>query len=138
MSKMNEIKQILTDHEDLRRYLFIRGFLITNAEDIPTEEYPMYGAWKKTELGDGYALYAHPLTTTAEESIWLAPRRDGNGVYAALFNLSDEERQITLPAEYLDKPWTAGTELWTKQPVNVDGGLSADLAPHDAAVYLLR
>lgn len=65
MSKMNEIKQILKDHEDLRRYLFIRGFLITNAEDIPTEEYPMYGAWKKTELGDGYALYAHPLTTTA-------------------------------------------------------------------------
>lgn len=80
----------------------------------------------------------HPLTTTAEESIWLAPRQDGNGVYAALFNLSDEERQITLPAEQLDKPCTAGTELWTKQPVILNGDLSATLAPHDAAVYLLR
>jgi len=80
----------------------------------------------------------HPLTTTEEESIWVAPRQDGNGLYVALFNLSDEEKNVTLPAEWLDKAYASGTELWTKQPVDAADGLRAKLAPHDAAVYLIR
>jgi len=80
----------------------------------------------------------HPLTTTENESVWIAPRQDGNGVYVALFNLSDVERTVTLPAEKLDRAYTAGTELWTKQPVDAVNGLSAALEPHDATVYLLR
>jgi len=80
----------------------------------------------------------HPLSTTETESIWVAPRQDGKGLYAALFNLSDEERTIALPAHWLDKAYTAGTELWTKQPADAADGLSATLAPHDTAVYLIR
>ena len=80
----------------------------------------------------------HPLTTTQEESIWVAPRQDGNGLYVALFNLSDEERTIAMPAEWMDRAYASGTELWTKQPVDAADGLRAKLAPHDAAVYLIR
>ena len=80
----------------------------------------------------------HPLATTQEESIWVAPRQDGSGLYAALFNLSDEERTVALPAAWLDRPFAAAQELWTKQPADPSNGLSATLAPHDAAVYLLR
>ena len=81
---------------------------------------------------------AHPLTTTEEESVWFAPRQDGSGAYAALFNLSDEEREAALPAEWPDKAYAEATELWTKQRVRLENGLSVRLAPHDAAVFLLK
>ena len=80
----------------------------------------------------------HPLRITGEESVWLAPRKDGNGVYAALFNLSDEERTVALPAEALENAFGFCTELWTKQNADASHGLCAKLAPHDAAVYWLR
>ncbi len=80
----------------------------------------------------------HPLTTTQEESVWVAPRQDGKGVYVALFNLSEEERTVPLPAGWLDKACASAVELWTKQPADISNGLSATLAPHDAAVYLLQ
>lgn len=78
---------------------------------------------------------AHPLTTTAEESVWLAPRRDGQGVYVALFNLSDEPRQVTAPADAVEQPMAGAVELWTNKPTST---LSAQLPPHDAAVFLVR
>ena len=42
---------------------------------------------------------AHPLYTTEEKAAWVAPRKDGQGVYVALFNLSDEKRTLSLSAE---------------------------------------
>ena len=78
---------------------------------------------------------AHPLTTTDEESVWVAPRKDGQGVYVALFNLSDETRRVAVPAEAVELPAAEAVELWTKQPAQT---LSAELPPHDAAVFLVR
>ena len=79
---------------------------------------------------------AHPLYTTEEKAAWVAPRKDGQGVYVALFNLSDEKRVLSLSAEeagltgiaYARELWTDGTALEIK----------AELAPHDAAVWLVR
>ncbi len=80
----------------------------------------------------------HPLTTTAEESVWVAPRQDGQGLYVALFNLSDEEREVSVSATELgEKPLTA-RELWTGEDVSPVNGLCATLHPHDAAVYFVR
>ncbi len=76
----------------------------------------------------------HPLTTTDTESVWLAPRQDGKGVYVALFNLSDEERTVSVPEGALEIQAASITELWTKQSVKT---LSAKLPAHDAAVYLV-
>ena len=79
----------------------------------------------------------HPLTTTEEESVWLAPRQDGTGVYCALFNLSDEERTVRLSPEQLDRSAAHARELWTGREEDPAQGIAATLPAHDAAVYLL-
>ena len=79
----------------------------------------------------------HPLWTTEEESVWVAPRRDGQGVYVALFNLSDEERTVSVAYTQYEGG-SAATELWSKASACAKEGLSATLPPHDAVVYLVK
>ncbi len=76
---------------------------------------------------------AHPLRTTQEEAVWLAPRKRGDGAYAAVFNLSDRKRRVTVPAPEIS--FSSAEELWTGRAART---LSAVLPPHDAAVWLLR
>lgn len=73
---------------------------------------------------------AHPLRTTDTESFWIAPRKDGKGVYAAAFNLSDRKQKLTLPP--MECEWARATELWTGKQVRT---LSALLPAHDAAAW---
>ena len=79
----------------------------------------------------------HPLWTTEEESVWVAPRKDGQGMYVALFNLSEEELTVSVAATQYEGGETA-TELWSSTPVCAKDGLSIQLAPHDAVVYLVK
>ena len=79
----------------------------------------------------------HPLTTTEEESVWVAPRQDGQGVYVALFNLSDEKRTVSIAATQYEAGSTA-RELWSGSSIDAANGLSAELEPHDAVVYLVK
>jgi len=72
---------------------------------------------------------AHPLTTTDEESVWVAPRQDGKGYYVAAFNLSDESRTVTASPE---APAKGAKELWSGKQTEV---LSAEIPPHDAMVW---
>ena len=78
---------------------------------------------------------AHPLWTTEDESVWIAPRTDGQGGYAALFNLSDAERTVTLPADSMEFPFSQAHELWTGKRLGAGEVIRAVLPPHDAAVY---
>ncbi len=80
----------------------------------------------------------HPLRTLPEESVWIAPRRDGQGVWIALFNLSDRRRTVALSAAEAGLSFFRGTELWTGKSLRKTGTLKAVLPPHDAAVYLLK
>ncbi|MBQ6960450.1 MAG: glycoside hydrolase family 27 protein [Clostridia bacterium] len=79
---------------------------------------------------------AHPVATTEDASLWIAPRKDGNGCYAAAFNLSDETRVLAVPPEALEGVGGKATELWTNQETALP--LSAALSPHDAAVWLVE
>ena len=79
----------------------------------------------------------HPLWTTAEESVWVAPRRDGQGVYVALFNLSAETRTVSVASTQYEGGSTA-TELWNGKSCAATDGLCADLAAHDAVVFLVK
>ena len=79
----------------------------------------------------------HPLTTTEEESVWLAPRQDGKGLYCALFNLSDEARTVRVSPGQLGYPAVCARELWTGREKSAAEGITARLPAHDAAVYLL-
>jgi hypothetical protein len=79
---------------------------------------------------------AHPVLTTEDASVWLAPRKDGKGCYAAAFNLSDEPRTVSVPSEALEGLHGKATELWTGLETALP--LSADLPPHDAAVWRIN
>ena len=79
---------------------------------------------------------AHPLFTRQDAAAWIAPRRDGTGVYAALFNLSDEDRLLTLPLSALGLTARPARELWSDE-VTCGDALTAALAPHDAALWLI-
>ena len=79
----------------------------------------------------------HPLWTTAEESVWVAPRRDGQGVYVALFNLSDEERTVSVASTQYEGGSTA-TELWSRHTMTAADDLHASLDAHDAVVFLVK
>ena len=77
---------------------------------------------------------AHPLRTTDEEAVWIAPRKDGQGMYIAVFNLSDEARRIAVTEEETEIPVSKAVELWT----GTDSlELSAELGPHACAVWLV-
>ena len=81
--------------------------------------------------------WAHPLLTTEEESVWVAPRTAGDGCYVALFNLSDHRRKIVLPESEPEQPIHEIINLWTGKAVPLARGVQATLAPHDAAAFLL-
>ena len=76
---------------------------------------------------------AHPVCASDTACCWIAPRKDGKGCYAAVFNLADEEQTLSFPADALEAGCASATELWSGQPAN--GSLSAVLPPHDAAVW---
>jgi hypothetical protein len=76
---------------------------------------------------------AHSLRTTDEEAVWIAPRKDGCGLYVAVFNLSDTARRITVTAQEIELPIGRAVELWTSVPSE---NLSAYLGPHACAVWL--
>lgn len=78
---------------------------------------------------------AHPVLTAEDEAVWIAPRKDGNGCYAALFNLADEEKTLSVPPQALEAPWTSATELWSGRKTQQTP--TAHLPPHDAAVWLV-
>lgn len=56
-----QIKQILDRQVDLREFLFVRGFLLTDNADIPSDGYPFYNAWKCEHHG-GLFFWTHPKT----------------------------------------------------------------------------
>ena len=76
---------------------------------------------------------AHPLRTTDEEAVWIAPRKDGQGMYIAVFNLSDEVRRIAVTEEETEIPVARAVELWKG---NTYTKLYAELGPHACAVWL--
>lgn len=81
---------------------------------------------------------AHPLWTSDSESVWVAPRKDGQGLYAALFNLSDKARRVRVTSAQLEYTAKSAAELWTGAASRPAKGLNARLAAHDAAVFLLK
>lgn len=55
---VDEMKKELERCEDLREFLYCRGFIITNSkEQYDLDEYPFYANWNVTDLGNGYRAY---------------------------------------------------------------------------------
>ncbi len=81
---------------------------------------------------------AHQLFRTEEEIAWIAPRRDGRGVYAALFNISERTKTVSLVTEAYDlEGYTRTKELWSGREGKLSKVLKARLPKHGAAVFRL-
>ena len=87
-------------------------------------------------LKDGWC--AQPLRTLPEESVWISPRKDGQGVWIALFNLGNRKRTVSLSADDAGLLGFRGRELWSGRDIRKTGVLRAVLPPHDAAVFLIK
>lgn len=81
---------------------------------------------------------AHQLYRTDDEIAWIAPKKSGDGVYVALFNISNKNRKITFaPDEYEIDSYESARELWSGKAVKmVSGKLSLNVRGHGAVVLL--
>ena len=117
----------------------MRSPLMIGAEMTKNDDFTLQLLTNAQVLAIGRESFCgRPLRTTNEESVWFAPRRDGQGAYLALFNLSDEEREVVVRTQSLGYAAMTAQELWTKASAPVGESLSARLAAHDAAVFLLK
>ena len=78
---------------------------------------------------------AHPLRTTEEESVWIAPRQDGDGFYLALFNLSDRKRTVSAAPALPEGVRFEYTDLWSGKCLRSGKPFRVTLMPHDTAVF---
>ena len=56
------LKEAHDKKPDLQKFLFIRGFLITDKKIENLEAFPFYGNWNETQR-DGYYFYTHNKTS---------------------------------------------------------------------------
>ncbi|HPJ01629.1 MAG TPA: glycoside hydrolase family 27 protein [Candidatus Limiplasma sp.] len=83
--------------------------------------------------------FARPLYTMEDQAAWVALRKDGTGLYLALFNLSDETKGMTQGMAALEcGPVRAVTELWSGEQIAAAAAISASLPPHGAKLYFLQ
>ena len=80
-------------------------------------------------------IAARCLRLTDSEAVFAAYRKDGGG-YVALFNLSDQPRQLVCPPHQHEFGSVSAKELWSGDVVP-DGCLNLCLPAHDCAVYRL-
>ena len=81
-------------------------------------------------------IAARCLRLTDSGAVFAAYRKDGGG-YIALFNLSDQPRQLVCPPELHEFGTAIAKELWSGDVVP-DGCLNLCLPAHDCAVYRLE
>lgn len=54
-----KLAEMLKPHKDLQKYLFVRGFLLTDRDDLNLDEFPFYGNWTREAIGNKYFAYVH-------------------------------------------------------------------------------
>lgn len=64
--------KLLEQHKNLQKYLFVRGFLFTNRDDLDLNQFPFYGNWTREAMENGYFAYVHCMQKVA----WI--ENDGN------------------------------------------------------------
>ncbi len=85
-----------------------------------------------------YGTQAHQVARSEQEAVWASRDSETGEIYAALFNISDEERRVCVSLDALDAAAGEAKELWSGETVSADGALSAVLPPHAAAAFRLK
>lgn len=82
---------------------------------------------------------AHQLMRSEDQIAWIAPRRDGDGVYVALFNISEKPGTMSIALEDYDlEQYKTAKELWSGKARKLTGELKIRLPKHGAAVFRLK
>ena len=81
---------------------------------------------------------AHQLYRTENEIAWAAPRKDGKGIYIALFNISDEDREISFAPACAEIDYKNAKELWSGNKVAVSDNMTCKIPQHGAEIYLFN
>ena len=98
--------------------------LLTNADVLEIE--------KTTHCG-------HQLYRTEKEIAWIAPRRDGKGIYVALFNISEKTATVGFALEAYDlEGYSKARELWSGKESKVKQELKKRVPAHGAAIFYLQ
>ena len=118
-------------------WCMMRSPLMIGAEMTKNDDFTLRLLTNREVLAIGRDSWsAHPLYTRGDRSVWVAPARDGSCFWLALFNLSDEPREISVSAQELDQPGPFSVkELWSRKEAGKTDAVTALLSPHDAAVY---
>jgi hypothetical protein len=126
----------------LTLWCMLRSPLMVGAELTKNDDFTLGLLTNRAVLAiERESWCAHPLITTADECVWIAPFKGGAGCYVAAFNLSDRARRIQVDESCLEGTPARATELWTGRRSEASPlgqarrGLIARLAPHDAAVW---
>lgn len=83
----------------------------------------------------------HQIYRTESSIGWMAPRKDGKGVYIAIFNISDEDKEMFVNlSDYELENYTNAKELWSQEicvldVANEDKCVGGMIKSHSAKVY---
>ena len=78
---------------------------------------------------------AYQAERTKDHAIWI--NSDDEHVYAAMFNISDEEQTVSYNTA--DKDVTEAYELWSGRKVTVKDGIVSQMIPaHGACIYMIK
>ncbi len=86
------------------------------------------------------SFHASQAYRTEEEIVWTAPRKDGQGVYLGVFNISDEEKTVAVNLDELELyEATTAKDLWSDSAVEIcHHSVSVTLAAHDATMIFVQ
>ena len=119
-------------------WCMMRSPLMIGAEMTKNDDFTLSLLTNPAVLGiQRHSSCAHPLWTREEESVWVAPRTEGDGAYVALFNLSDRRRAVSVSLKQAELEGKTALNLWTGAAHRCADQVKAVLPAHDAAVFLL-
>ncbi len=72
-----------------------------------------------------------------EQIVWFAPTKAGGVSYVALFNAGESEAEISLTVESLGIEASKAYDIWNKTEADLNGVISAKVAPHGVSLYKL-
>lgn len=80
---------------------------------------------------------AHQLYRNENEIVWMAPSKNELSGYIAVFNISDEDRDIRVKLDALDLNYTKAVELWSHDEMSISDCISSKVGSHGAKIYKL-
>ena len=81
---------------------------------------------------------AHPVRRSEDSCLWMAADKGGRGGWLALFNLSDEAKELSFRPAQTELRGSLSPECWGHAFREEDGLVTVRLEAHDAACWRIR